>query len=105
MIDSEELKYYLAEEIVVLTDRIKAKNRDEKEKYNQLFESIKERIEARVPDITVEMFGSFATGLNLELSDIDIVLIPKGEGFNYVRICEVFKTVYSEFLYMTDFIK
>lgn len=50
---------------MVLTDKIKAKNRDEKEKYNKLFESIRGRIEARVPDITVEMFGSFATGLNI----------------------------------------
>ena len=42
-----------------------------------MIQEIKSRLEAKIPEVTIEIFGSFATDLNLEVSDIDIVIIAK----------------------------
>ncbi len=77
IVQSEELKYYLREEILCLTNTIKLTNDCQKPGYTKIFEEIKNRLQSKISVITVDIFGSFATNLHLDLSDIDIVIIAK----------------------------
>jgi DNA polymerase sigma len=72
---SDELKYYLNEEINYFIESIERQNEQQKIFLKELITKITSKIKNNF-GATIQVFGSFATELCLTESDIDMVIIP-----------------------------
>ena len=72
IIKSEELRYYLEEDIRYEVNKIKEQNEQLRPFYNEVLDQVIEHL-TKVLDIKMEVYGSFVTELALVESDIDLV--------------------------------
>ena len=72
IIKSEELRYYLEEDIQYEVNKIKEQNEQLRPFYNEVLDRVIEHL-TKVLDIKMEVYGSFVTELALVESDIDLV--------------------------------
>lgn len=79
VVDSEELKYYLEEEIRLFRSRIEEDNFGNKKDFDELIARISDKIEKPL-DLKLYVYGSFATELCLKESDIDVVVVPENRA-------------------------
>ena len=77
---SEELRYYLEEDIQLEVEAIKEENRQYKSYFIELINKLKEKLTTPL-NIILEVFGSFRTELCLQESDIDIAVTSDNEEF------------------------
>lgn len=70
----EDIHNQLHDEIMKFEQSVNKYNEENKENYDSLIKKISEAVSDIVPDSVCEIYGSFATGLSLPWSDIDIVV-------------------------------
>lgn len=70
----------LHEEILEFEKKIHEYNLENKDICEEIVQQIRSIVAAIFPDLTLQLYGSFATGLCMPFSDIDLVIVDQNNN-------------------------
>ena len=86
MIDQELLWLPFQRNLIDFEAFVKLRTEKEKDIYDTLVKNVQISVDKSIPDYSVNLYGSHATNLCLPWSDLDVVLIKKGNHENINNI-------------------
>jgi len=76
----QKLHPVLHEEILEFEKKIHEYNLENKDICEEIVQQIRSIVAAIFPDLTLQLYGSFATGLCMPFSDIDLVIVDQNNN-------------------------
>ena len=93
--DDKYIKDNLQKDILDFQLYVKANIKIKQKPINEIRSSLQEILESNGYDYTVYVFGSFATGLCLPWSDLDLILINKNQSSKIINIEDKLKEIHT----------